>query len=160
MVCSLVFLTAQIELFGLDLIFSARLSSTPEAAVRTLSALSHDKHQTSGSLCLMFVTQLSTVYYFFYFYINCNLFIYHMSSVICRLEPSVLCCQFCCNFELLGYQCSKSINFKVLEIFSCYCDNNNHRFMAIIHVNLCQWHLQLSTGGFCWCKVLLPACSC
>jgi len=23
-----------------------------------------------------------------------------------------------------------------------------------------SWHLQLRTGGFCWCKVLLPACPC
>jgi len=23
-----------------------------------------------------------------------------------------------------------------------------------------SWHLQLRTGGFCWCKVLLPTCPC
>ena len=23
-----------------------------------------------------------------------------------------------------------------------------------------SWHLQLRTGGFCWCRVLLPACPC
>jgi len=34
-------------------------------------------------------------------------------------------------------------------------NNNNHRFTAIIQVNL-----QLRTRGFCWGKVLLPTCPC
>jgi len=43
-------------------------------------------------------------------------------------------------------------------------NNNNYHFMAIIQVKVCiSWlsqHVQLRTGGFCWCKVLLPACPC
>ena len=39
--------------------------------------------------------------------------------------------------------------------------NNNHRFTAIIYWSTCvSRHLQLRAGGFCWCKVILPACPC
>jgi len=34
--------------------------------------------------------------------------------------------------------------------------NNNHRFTAV--TTCVSWHVQLRTGGFCWCKVLLPTC--
>ena len=35
--------------------------------------------------------------------------------------------------------------------------NNNHRFTAIIQATRVSRHLQLRTGGFCWCKLLLLA---
>ena len=38
--------------------------------------------------------------------------------------------------------------------------NNNHRFTAIIQSTCISQHLQLRTGGFCRCKVLLSACPC
>jgi len=47
---------------------------------------------------------------------------------------------------------------------SCSLDNdwNHHsRFTAIIDKSTCvSQHLQLRTGGYCWCKVLLTACPC
>jgi len=33
----------------------------------------------------------------------------------------------------------------------------DYHFTVIIHVQVSQ-HPQLRTGGFCWSKVLLPAC--
>jgi len=41
-------------------------------------------------------------------------------------------------------------------------NRHDHRFMAIIQYrSTCvSRHLQLRTGGFCWCKVLPPACPC
>jgi len=47
--CSVASVTAEL-LVDLDCQFSARLSSTPEAAVRTRAALNRDNDQMSGSL--------------------------------------------------------------------------------------------------------------
>jgi len=37
---------------------------------------------------------------------------------------------------------------------------NNKHCMAIMHVNLYYWQLQLRTGGFCWYKFSLPIRPC
>jgi len=39
-------------------------------------------------------------------------------------------------------------------------NNNNYRLRPLYRSTCIGWHSQLRTGGFCWCKVLLPACPC
>ena len=33
-------------------------------------------------------------------------------------------------------------------------------FWPLYRTTCTSWHLELTTGGLCWCKVLLPACQC
>ena len=42
----------------------------------------------------------------------------------------------------------------------CYCTTTATVLRPLYRSTGCRRHLQLRTGGFCWCKVLLPACPC
>ena len=56
--------------------------------------------------------------------------------------------------------------------FSCFCIECSNSVQSILatttttilgtlYRSTCiRWYLQSGTGGFCWCKVLLPACPC
>ena len=61
--------TSKMHLISLDLIFSARLSSTPEATVRTWSVLNRDKDHMSGTSYLLLFTQVTIQHYLVYMFV-------------------------------------------------------------------------------------------
>jgi len=62
-------------------------------------------------------------------------------------------------FDVIGQTVAlRSCSFHGHSPRSSWGDNNNHSFLY--RLSCISKHLQLRTGGFCWCKVLLPTCPC
>ena len=65
--------------------------------------------------------------------------------------------------HLCMYLCVVSLAAALLTSLSltsdCVCNNHNHyRLQPLYRLTCVSRHFRLRTGGFCWCKVLLPAC--
>jgi len=49
----------------------------------------------------------------------------------------------------------------ICAVSLCYNINTTTTVLQPVYRSACiSQHLQLRTGGFCWCKVLLPSCPC
>jgi len=59
------------------------------------------------------------------------------------------------TFIFKDFQGSKLANFKFK-----YFQGPTTVLRQLYRSTYISWHLQLRTGRFCWCKVLLPACHC
>ena len=75
-----------------------------------------------------------------------------MVTALIRLDD----CRFLA-FDVIGQTVAlRSCSFHGHSPRSSWGDNNNHSFLY--RLSCISKHLQLRTGGFCWCEVLLPTC--